>query len=482
MIARPILVAIVAALCAVAAAAAPGDLAGAAQRGQWAQVRSLLSANGNVRAAQPDGMTALHWAVQANQEEIVAALLKAGADPNAANRYGITPLWLAATNGSAPVTRLLLAAGADPHNALPHGETALMAAGRTGEPETIRVLLEAGADPNAQETAQGESALMWAAAENHPEAIRELIDGGANPDLHAKPLHLAPMDWVQVGMVSTVLPRGGWTAVMYAARQDAQEAARAVAEGGADLDAQDPDGATALQLAIINQHYDLAVLLMELGANPNTGDNSGMTAMHAAADMHNFRSDVGRPPRRILDKSDALDVLRSALTHGGDPNARMTGPLLARHHGFPDRSLADGGTPLMRAAKSGDLEAMQVLVDAGADPSLTMGNGSTAMLLAAGTRPGPGGADPILASLQFLADHGADVNTAGARGETPLQAAAKQGANDVVRALVEMGADVNAADSSGKTALEIVSQPGRTHHEDTAALLKELGAKPAAQQ
>ncbi len=119
-------------------AAAPGDLADAAKRGNWAQVRTLLS-GGNPKFTQADGMTALHWAVQANQEDIVGLLLKAGADPNAANRYGITPLWLAATNGSAAVTRLLLRAGANVSAKLPHGETALTAAARTGEPQTIQI-------------------------------------------------------------------------------------------------------------------------------------------------------------------------------------------------------------------------------------------------------------------------------------------------------------------------------------------------------
>ena len=340
--------------------------------------------------AQPDGTTALHRAVEANQEDIVAALLAKGADPNAANRYGITPLWLAATNGSATVTRMLLKAGAGATAKLPHGETALMAAARTGEPETINLLIAAGADPNAHETSQGETALMWAAAENHPEAIRALIKGGANPDLHGKALDLAPMKWMQVGMVDTMLASGGWTAVMYAARQDAQDAVRALAESGADLNTQDADGATALQFAIINQHYDLAGVLLEKGANPNVADNTGMTSVYAAVDMNTFRSDIGRPPRRLLDKLSALDVLRLELKHGGDPNAQLRKAVLGRHHGFGDGSLGQGATALMRAVKSSDLEAMQVLLDAGANISLGMTNGTNPVLLLAGTRAGPG--------------------------------------------------------------------------------------------
>lgn len=468
------------AACTALQAEGPGALVDAAQRGNWAQVRQLAGVRSSVRATQPDGMTALHWAVQTNQADIAALLLKSGADPNAANRYGITPLWLAATNGSAPVVRLLVEAGASVKVSLPHGETALMAAARTGEPETISALLKAGADPNASESSQGETALMWAAAENHADAIRILIAGGADANRRAKALNLAPMDWRQVGMVSTVLPRGGFTALMYAARQDSRDAARALAEGGANLDLQDPDGATALQFAIINQHYDLAALLIDKGANANVADNTGMTAVYAAVDMNDFRSDIGRPTRIRPDHLQNADVLRLMLSRGGDPNARLRKTILARHHGFGDAALGDGATPLMRASKGADSEAMKILLDAGADPKLAMGNGSTVITLLAGTRPGPGsGADQIAGAVRLLIAHGANPNAIAARGETALHIAARQGSNTIVRTLVELGADLKARDSNGKTALDLVTEPGRNHHDDTAALLRELAAAAA---
>lgn len=467
------LVLLLALLAGCVSGATPGDLADAARNGNWAQVRAMASVQANVRFIQPDGMTALHWAVQANQEDVIALLLKSGADANAANRYGITPLWLAATNGNAPVVRMLLKAGASVDAALPHGETALMAAARTGEPDTVRALLAADANPNAGETSQGETALMWAAAENQGEVIPLLIKGGADPDRHAKPLQLAPMDWVQVGMVSTVLPRGGFTALMYAARQDAQAAARALAESGANLDLQDPDGTTALEFAIINQHYDLAALLLEKGANPNVADNTGMNAVYASVDMIGFRGEIGRPFHALPDKLTALDVVRLALSHGGNANARLSKPVLARHHGFGDASLGAGATALMRAAKSNDVDTMKALLDRGADPRLAMANGSSALAIVAGNRPGPGanGADRINAALRLLVEHGANPNTPGARGDLPLHAAARLGSNEVVRTLVELGADVNAKDAAGKTALDLVKEPGRNQHDDTAAVL-----------
>jgi len=431
-------------------------------------------------AAQP---TTLADAVLANDEKAVLALLGKGADPKVANRYGITPLWLAATNGSASVTKLLLKAGADPKATLPHGETALMAAARTGEPETIKLLLEAGSDPNAKETSQGETALMWAAAENHPEAIRALIRGGADPNAHGKGLDLAPMKWMQVGMVDTLLPRGGFTAIMYAARQDAKDAIRALAESGADLNTQDADGATALQFAIINQHYDAAALLLEKGANPNVSDNTGMTSVYAALDMISFRSDIGRPARPSLDKLNAMDVFRLTLKHGGDPNAQLRKAIIGRHHGFGDNTLGAGATALMRAVKANDLDVMRTLLDAGANPSLGMANGSNPLMLVAATRVGtaPGSADKVIAMLRLLAEHGVDLNAANPRGDTALHTAARSGSNAIVRALAELGADLNIKDAAGKTALDAVTEPGRNRHEDTEALLKELAAAHAEQ-
>lgn len=468
-------------LAAGLASAASGDVADAAQRGQWARVRSLLAAKENAKFAQPDGMTALHWAVQASQEDIVAKLLVAGADPNAANRYGITPLWLAATNASAPMARVLLKAGASPTAKLPHGETALMAAARTGEPTILKVLLDAKSDPNAVESSLGESALMWAAAENHSEAIRILIAGGADPNLHAKALDLAPMDWMQIGMVSTPLPRGGFTALMYAARQNAQDAVRVLSDAGADLNSRDPDGTTALEFAIINQHYDLAALLIEKGANPNTADNTGMTSLYAAVDMNTFRSDIGRPPRALPDQRNALDILRLMLAQGGDPNAQLRKPILGRHHGFGDGSLGDGATALMRAAKGVDLAAMEVLLKGGANPLLGMTNGSNALLLLAATRvgtaPGAISVENVVKAIRMLAERGANLNSANARGETALHIAARQGSNAIVRALGDLGADLNVTDRSGKTALDLVTQPGNGRREDTEAVLRQLAAE-----
>ncbi len=122
--------------------------------------------------------------------------------------------------------------------------------------------------------------------------------------------------------------------------------AQALAENGADLNAQDPDGTTALEFAIINQHNDLAALLLEEGAEPERPGQTGMTAVYAAVDMNGFRGEIGRPLRTLPDRLQTLDVLRLALKHNGDPNSRLRKPILGRHHGFGDAALGEGATPL----------------------------------------------------------------------------------------------------------------------------------------
>src|SRR5207244_8623770 len=163
-------------------------------------------------------------------------------------------LGLAAQNGSPTVTDLLLKAGADPNSASREGETILLTAARTGNYNVIRSLVTAGAKVNTAEQWQGQTPLMWAAVQNNAEAVRALIELGADKNARSKQLNFPEFKWETSGMVVTVLPRGGWTALMYAARDGAMSAAAMLTDQKADINAQDPDGTTALVLAIINAH------------------------------------------------------------------------------------------------------------------------------------------------------------------------------------------------------------------------------------
>ncbi len=255
-------------------------------------MRQLLQARVDVNAPGPDGGTALLAAVERDDAAAVELLLAAKADVKAANRYGVTPIIAACITGNATIVEKLLSAGADANTALPEGETALMTAARTGRVAAVRALLAHGADINAKEPLRGQTALMWAAAENNTDVVRALVEAGA--DVKAR-------------------SNGGFTPFLFAVRGGRTETVRALLELGADVNEtiQTPAmaagrgarrrwwlaravaagqqqtlaqvfntglrgrgtgtaGASALQVAILNAHFELAAELLERGADPNT--------------------------------------------------------------------------------------------------------------------------------------------------------------------------------------------------------------------
>jgi ankyrin repeat protein len=437
----------------------------AVKAGNRDAVRVLLRQPATLNVPEADGTTALHWAVRADDVDTVRLLLRAGARVDVANRYGITPLSLAATNSNAAVIDLLLKAGANAKEAKPEGETVLMTAARTGNRDAVQLLLARGADVNAREQWLGQTALMMAAAENHAGAVAALINAGADVNARSAPTNLPDLQWVPAGMSTTVFPRGHWTPLMFAAQQGALEAARALADGGANLDLVDLDGTNALVFAIINAHYEVAALLVQKGADPNLADTTGMAALYAAVDMNTLPFMHNRPPPPPSGKLTATDLIKVLLAHGANPNAVLKAPTLQKHHDPGDRSLGDGSTPLMRAAKVPDVPVMRLLLANGADPKLTQRNGTNALLFAAGLGRGgavgygrsrSGTAQEGIEAIDLLLAAGLDINTPNNDGLTPLHAAATSIAdvNALIRFLVDRGANPNLKNKRGQTPLD----------------------------
>jgi ankyrin repeat protein len=437
------------------------------------QVQALISKGANVNAPEVDGATALHWAVDNDDRPMVDLLLRNKANANATNRYGVSPLMLAVTHGNVLVAQALLDRGADPNAALPEGETILMTAARSGSVPIVKLLLSRGATANGVESWHGQSALMWAASENHGGVVAALVEGGADMNLRSKvldgmpPLRKTAPDVGQQGIHST-FPRGGMTALHFAARQGSADAIAALAAAGVDLDQKDPDGFTAVIFAILNGHYDIAALLIDQGAGVNTTDSSGRGPLFTVVDMNTFEYSFNRATAKPSGRMDALDLVTYLLAHGANPNARLTDRVLAaKYDTAGNPNLVAGATPLMKAVSTSDVVLTKVLLDAGADPFIRNSQHSTLLHVAVGLnwrRLGGIGPEPdAIAVVKLLLDRGLDLDSYNDLGQTVMHAVAMRGRGgqedgpntveslDLIRFLVSKGARLDAKDKSGRT-------------------------------
>ena len=464
---RPILLASAAAmlLMAAAPAAAAGPeppIVTAVRAGDLARTRALLRQKANVNQAEADGTTALHWAVHRNDLAAIDMLLGAGAAAGATYRYGVFPLHLAAVNGSAPAIERLLKAGADPNSALPEGETALMTATRSGSVAAVKVLLAGGANVNAREAWKGQDALMWAALENHADVARVLIENGA-----------------EVGRTSA---GGVFTAFLFAVRGGHIDVTRALLDAGADVNATLADGTSALTLAAMNAHYELAAVLLARGANPRA-DAQGWTTLHQVAWTRRPNYGYNLPGAVPTGTIDALDFVRLLVKHGADVNARQTKEPRDGNRNMLNRI---GATPFLLAAKAVDLPLMRVLLEVGADPRLPNADGTTPLMVAAGVgiwAPGesPGTEEEAIAAVQLLLEVGGGaVTDIDKNGNSALHGAVlRAGSIPLVKLLVSHGAKLDVKNARGWTPLTIADGVEYTpdifkRYPETAAVLRAL--------
>jgi len=456
-------------------------------------VGELLARQADVNATQPDGATALHWAVYRDDLEMAGRLLDAGANAGAENDYGVTPLSLACTNANAAMVEALLASGADANAAVSSGETVLMTCARTGSVDAVNALVAHGADVNAREAAENQTALMWAVAQGHPEVVRALVEHGAEVDARSRVSRHVISRRLQSELKYGELGRrygtdaeetdiGGFTPLLFAARHGDIESARRLLAAGAAVNDVAPDGASVLVVATFSGHGALARFLLDQGANPNAAA-AGYAALHAA----------------VL--TGDLEVVAALLAHGARPDAQVTQATRVSRNGqvLMLNELLLGATPFALAAKFTDVEIMRVLAEAGADPRLPLKNGWTPLMLASGAGWRYGVWDRrdrvlphmlatqaelvdergTLATVRLAVELGADVNAVDEDGNTALHYVVDKEFDRVVTFLAQSGANLNATNRRGQTPLAMVSRRrgGSDAAQATAALLQELGAE-----
>jgi ankyrin repeat protein len=477
----------------VCAMAADARLADAVEKGDIATVRSLIGQHANVDLTQVDGSTALLWAARNDDRKAAELLIAAGADVKIANRYGITPLTEAASNGSGAMVEMLLKAGADANTTLPEGDTALMLAAKTGMPDAVKALIDHGAKVNAKENWHGETPLMLAAGENHTAVVKLLLERGADPNATATHIEIPDMK-KGPGQVFSVYPAGGLTALMEAARENSYEAAQALLDGKANPNIKNPQNLSAAMIAILNGHWDLAKMLIDRGSDVNDG------SLPLAADVRNL--DFLRPEQDRVDTTTALDLIKEMLAKGVKVDSTLPGPIPVLHNFGTNVKGPVDATALYRAAKSSDVTVMQLLIEKGADAKLKAKDETTALHAAVGVGAPPIMGDAalkapkapqVIAAMQILIDHGADVNAVDGSGMTPMHGAAQKGLDEVVQYLADHGAKLDVKDKRDRTPLDIangVAGKGKDNdenmvarylekHPSTVALLRKLMGLPA---
>jgi uncharacterized protein len=532
----------------------------AAMNGNRDAVRALLKDGADVNTTQADGMTALHWAAQKGDVELAKVLLFASANLKATTRIGgYTPLLIASKNGDAAMIETLTTAGADANTPTMNGTTPLMLASAAGKPAAVKALIDHGANVNAKENVKGETALTFAAALGRADVIRILTANGADLKVTTKAVDLtdfakeeqerlaaerglnaggqagrggapggrggAPQGPQIAGVTrqynytELVAFWGGLAPMHLAARQGEIESVKALIDAGADVNqpgAGDP--VTPLLIATMNGHFDLAKVLLDKGADPNLAQANGVTPLYAALNCQ-WSDKALYPQPRAYEQQHAsyLDLMKSLLEKGADPNARLRRKVWYAQYDF-DQSGVDesGATPFFRAAYAADVEGMKLLVQYGADPDIrTMrtpgrvrtgdvtrevqdvsplppvppgGPAITALLAASGEGYGEGFAANhhhhapagMLPAVKYLVEElHMDVNAKDHDGNTAIHNAAARGDNEMILYLVSKGADVKQVNREGKTTVDMANGPVQriSPFPDTIKLLEGMGVK-----
>jgi ankyrin repeat protein len=504
------------------AAATDPVLVTAAKNDDVQAVRAQLAKRVNINEPARDGSTALLWAVYNGNIEMTRALLAAGSPVNAPNHYGITPLLQASRAGDAALIGMLIKAGADVALTHPDGETPLMAASRTGHLDAVKFLIEGGANVNAADAYQQETPLMWAAVEGHVAVVDALLKAGADPNAKA---HVSGLDDRKHGDY----PSGGFTAMMFAARNGRDDVVTALMKGGADPKATNADGLTASMVAIVNDRFDLAAKMLDLGADANDG------SLYFAVDMHDATTDMRAHDGSRLradhsNKLTAMDLITRLLDKGADPNKPYQGQI---HNTTLCCDPEANSSPFYRAAIAADVDVLKAMlahgakVDwspaevkkpgpdgapaaAGRGRGMNANVGKTAAMMAmSGGRGAPFAAGPgfdrigpppfrekatrePVEALKILLDAGANPNAKSADGSSLLHQAVTVRRVDAIRLLVDKGAKLDAVNKDNLTPLLVaekpdppltaaqmqqdpgVYKPRRDKREDVIATLREL--------
>jgi len=465
----------------------------AVYRGDKEMVGLLVRAGANPKAANREGSTPLWLAGIAGDPSIVAALLEAGADPNEKLPLGRTPLMIAARTGNVEAIKTLLDNGADINaKDTQRGTTALMWAADEGHAAAVKLLIDRGADitaksnpaPRGRGPALGKAndprkavaAQGAALAAGNPvsQILRDTDVAGNNAGRAGRnggrganaagggrggagtPTGAAGDDQQDDAAAAFGFVRGrqapndggALTPLIYAARANDIESVKVLLAAGADINQTSNYGWSPLLVATQNRYYKLGAYLLEHGADPNLANKGGWVPLYLATDNRNIES--GDYPVRRGDM-DHLEFIKLLLDKGANVNARLKDSTETRTV-FTNQWLDENGaTAFLRAAQSGDVELMKLLLSRGADPKINTMLNVSPLHVAAGIGWVEGityewSPKATFEAVKMLIDLGLDVNLQADTGRTAMHGAAHKGRSDVVQLLFDHGARVEVRD------------------------------------
>jgi len=458
----------------------------AASHGDAAVIQVLLKGGADANEQLPLGRRPLMLAARSGSVSAVRALLERGADVNAVeSERGTSALMQAADQGHAEVLRELIKRGANvaalAKPVMRDGRSAAL--GNSEDPrravrqQNIAALCEAK-NPDLAQVREQRVILLGAGQRTIPEAdlckgierrglgFVTVAGAGGNAgagvggevafelDAEGNPVLDANGDPVPVssGRGRRPPPRepdgGALTALVYAARNGNIDTARALLDGGADVNQTTRYGWSPLLAATQNQNYQMGKFLIERGANVNLANKGGWTPLYLATDNRNIEG--GDYPTREADL-DSLAYITLLIDKGANVNARITESTETRTV-FTNQWLnEEGATAFLRAAQSGDLALLKLLVARGADPKINTKLGVTPLAAAAGIGWVEGvtrerSTQETVASIKYLLSLGINPNFQADTGRVALHGAAHKGATEVVKVLVAAGAKMDVRD------------------------------------